>query len=521
MACASSDGKVSILSKSQAGEEWEWKVISAHSSGCNSVSWRPSSVPKSLLELDFNALEREPVPLGPKMIATGGCDNTVKLWKVVLEGGDDGNVCEKWELEATLSDHTDWVRDVCWRPNLGQVSHMLVSCSQDNTVLIWKLGSESKRWESIKLKPTPFADTLWRVSFSDYGHLLAVSCGDNSVTLWKENFEDGTWELVGNVDETVTETLKIEEPLAVAPPASVPIPEINFKTANVPKFGSDAGYMKPMSPMMLAPSISHNQISPGYNQIDQAYDDFQNAKAPTIHSMDQPIFQTNILAEPVISDNTTGYAYDSAGYFNDNTGYSSGNHVYSNDTDAIGVPVNAQYSSYAQNDDDEFNKDIGFVGSNANDYQTQEQEGYKNQEHLPQYDQSEYDASQYTYQYEQPGNYISYEQHQQATDQSYEQQSQNQESTYDQSQNQESAYKQPLYQETAYDQSKYQEASHYDQAQYHQQPQYDAYQQDGYAPYYPTETENSVEGDPSVQPAIDYTLQYEGYQSTRNDTVNF
>jgi protein transport protein SEC13 len=63
-------------------------------------------------------------------LASGGCDNTVKVWKYT--GGN-------WRLDCfpPLSKHTDWVRDVAWAPNLGLPKSTIASASQDGTVVIW------------------------------------------------------------------------------------------------------------------------------------------------------------------------------------------------------------------------------------------------------------------------------------------------------------------------------------------------------------------------------------------------
>ena len=103
----------------------------------------------------------------------------------------------EWNLEQTLSAHTDWVRDVAWAPK----KQLLASCSQDNQVLIWSPSSKAldSNWTPKPLSSTPFPETVWRVSWSvESGDLLAVSCGDNQVTLWTET-DDGTWECVSRV----------------------------------------------------------------------------------------------------------------------------------------------------------------------------------------------------------------------------------------------------------------------------------------------------------------------------------
>lgn len=549
LACASSDGKVSILS--QVCEDWQSQTISAHTTGCNSVSWAPSAIGSSLLALDFNALDKNPVPLGPKMIATGGCDNTVKLWKAVNAENDQ----EKWQLESTLNDHTDWVRDVCWRPNLGQAGHILVSCSQDNSVLIWKLDEKSKKWKSRPLKQQPFPDTLWRVSFSEYGHLLAVSCGDNTVTLWRECSEDGSWEHVGNVNENITETVKIDEPLAVAPPPSVPVPEINFTSTQIPKFVADNGYVKPMSPMMPRPAFHSNQVSAGYQQFNQAYDDYQHAQTPTIQTIETLSFNGASFAEAVIPDVPVDSAEYQQQYSYDQSGYGYEPAQYDVNDVITTEPV------------EEFNKDIGFVGSSAggqnqadshNQYQTETYDQYGTQpeqteiynqygtqpeetESFAQYggqtetynqygeqnDQYQYDTSaseyiqgqqayssgqeqQAEYNHEQPieqqyEGYTNYETQPEVQDQQYHNQ-------YTEASYAESTYENPA----TYGHNGYGES----QNNYHETPVTETTHQEGFPNYYEAEAAQPEAQSEQQQPTVDYTMQYEGYSTPASNQCN-
>lgn len=108
---------------------------------------------------------------------------------------DGGN----WILEADLSGHTDWVRDVTWAPNVGIPIHTIVSCSQDRTVLIWK-SADGVSWTKKALSKDPFPDTLWRVNFAPNGHILAVAGGDNHITLWREKLDE-EWECLSKMDQ--------------------------------------------------------------------------------------------------------------------------------------------------------------------------------------------------------------------------------------------------------------------------------------------------------------------------------
>lgn len=178
LACGSSDGNISVYT-SQADGSWDMtKIDQAHPVGVTSVSWAPPTAPGALVGLGTH----EPV----QKLASGGCDNTVKVWKLY-----NGN----WKMDCfpALQMHSDWVRDVAWAPNLGLPKSTLASASQDGTVVIWTVAKEGDQWEGKVLKD--FKTPVWRVSWSLTGNLLAVASGDNNITLWNEAV-DGAWQEV-------------------------------------------------------------------------------------------------------------------------------------------------------------------------------------------------------------------------------------------------------------------------------------------------------------------------------------
>ncbi|WFD42213.1 GTPase-activating protein S13 [Malassezia psittaci] len=189
LACASSDGKVSVLTFNSDGS-WSVDLVTAHPTGSNSVTWAPTVVSSA----DVN----EPVPL-VRRFATAGCDAVVKIW----EFSDEHS---RYVEVDQLIGHSDWVRDVAFAPNLGLARTYLASASQDRTVIIWTQDSPDTPWtktflqpRSDKDDPTKFSDTVWRVSWSVSGNVLAVSCGDGKVSLWKENLK-GAWECINDLD---------------------------------------------------------------------------------------------------------------------------------------------------------------------------------------------------------------------------------------------------------------------------------------------------------------------------------
>ncbi|KAG2002307.1 protein transporter SEC13 [Coprinopsis cinerea AmutBmut pab1-1] len=213
LACASSDGKLSVLTFKNDGQ-WDADIFNGHAIGCNAVSWAPAVVPGSLItpqqpQAAPGQAPQQPAATAPvvKRFASAGCDNLVKIWGYRED-------TQSWVEEETLEGHTDWVRDVAWAPNTGLPRSYIATASQDKTVLIWTKDSPSAPWVKTALDPssaltsptagTPspagkFPDVVWRVSWSLAGNLLAVSCGDGKVTLWKENLK-GNWECVSDMN---------------------------------------------------------------------------------------------------------------------------------------------------------------------------------------------------------------------------------------------------------------------------------------------------------------------------------
>ncbi|KAG1800800.1 WD40-repeat-containing domain protein [Suillus plorans] len=199
LACASSDGKLSVLTFKDDGQ-WGADIFNGHAIGCNSVSWAPATQPGSLIHPQQSGAQ----PSAPfKRFASAGCDNLVKIWGYRED-------TQSWVEEETLDGHTDWVRDVAWAPNIGLPRSYIATASQDKTVLIWTKDSLTSPWVKTALDPSTasgapsaatagkFPDVVWRVSWSLAGNILAVSCGDGKVTLWKENLR-GIWECVSDM----------------------------------------------------------------------------------------------------------------------------------------------------------------------------------------------------------------------------------------------------------------------------------------------------------------------------------
>lgn len=187
LASASSDGSVGVITN-HGGDRWVRKSIpNAHMYGVNAVSWCPATSPATLAS---GPAVSPSGGLSGQRIVSGGCDNLVKIWK--LESLDE------WVEEHKFSGHTDWVRDVTWRPNVGIPSNTIATCSEDKTVIIWQQEMEGQPWRQAA---TLTLDApVWRVSWSVTGSILAAACGDNSVQLYKET-ADNQWLPVTSFNE--------------------------------------------------------------------------------------------------------------------------------------------------------------------------------------------------------------------------------------------------------------------------------------------------------------------------------
>ncbi|TPP61740.1 Protein transport protein SEC13 [Fasciola gigantica] len=249
LACASSDGTISILSSTGSDSSWHAvRIQNAHTIGVNSISWAPA------INADFmlNPASLHAVSPLIKRIVSGGCDSIIKIWREDTSSG-----APEWIEETRLEGHSDWVRDVSWAPSLNIARQLIASCGQDGRVIVWQsisnaeannnLGPASSmpigpmggagqvttmasattgatggtvgaqpatthldpkdyaqcpgatNWRPVVLATYP--EVVWHVSWSLTGNILAVSGGDNKITLWKETLEGG-WIALSEVNRS-------------------------------------------------------------------------------------------------------------------------------------------------------------------------------------------------------------------------------------------------------------------------------------------------------------------------------
>lgn len=175
LACASSDGTVSILTYEDC--QWRRTAFPANTGGSQALSWAPVQ-------------KRDGVPQPGARLVTGGCDNAVCVWKCEAEVWSQ-------EFPPMPAGHTDWVRDVAWRPLEG--ASVVASGSWDKTVVIYSQEQEGQQWRQLCTLNLP--GKVESLSWCESGSILGVSCGESDVALFKEAY-DGRWEEVGKVNES-------------------------------------------------------------------------------------------------------------------------------------------------------------------------------------------------------------------------------------------------------------------------------------------------------------------------------
>ncbi|KAL0350959.1 UNVERIFIED_CONTAM: protein transport protein SEC13B [Sesamum radiatum] len=151
LASCSYDGKVIIWKEGNQNEWSQFQVFTDHKSSVNSIAWAPHELGFCLAcgSSDGNisvytarsdgGWETTKIDQAHPKLASGGCDNTVKVWKLYNDN---------WKMDCfpALQMHSDWVRDVAWAPNLGLPKSTIASASQDGTVVIWTVAKEGDQW---------------------------------------------------------------------------------------------------------------------------------------------------------------------------------------------------------------------------------------------------------------------------------------------------------------------------------------------------------------------------------------
>lgn len=151
---------------------------------------------------------------GESVLATGGADKEVKLWKFELTRG---NIPLKFKYVCGLPAHLKSVNVVRWSPN----GRILATGSDDGTVCLWRhVGtSHGRRWWDVRtakdlsrlfLRAGASAADIYDIAWApDSDHLVSGSI-NNTVHIWAAN--RGTL-LQTYVEEITLSRVKIQKPL--------------------------------------------------------------------------------------------------------------------------------------------------------------------------------------------------------------------------------------------------------------------------------------------------------------------
>jgi len=184
LACASSDGTVSVLSHSPQDQQWHRVSFQAHACGVQDLTWATATMQTSGQSTPASGSSAS------IRLATGGCDSAVKIWRFE-------NECWSQEQPPLPAAHTDWVRAVAWRPDDARV---LASGSWDKTVIICEQERDTEgSWRQVS--KLSLHDKVEGLSWSETGGVLAVSVGDGEVALYKET-SDRSYVEIAKVNET-------------------------------------------------------------------------------------------------------------------------------------------------------------------------------------------------------------------------------------------------------------------------------------------------------------------------------
>ena len=115
-----------------------------------------------------------------KCFLSSGFDQVIRVWKY-------DNLQQIYYLFYTLPKvQQSFIRDLICR------DHLLASCSDDRTVVIWKLDNSLR---FIKHAQLSFEHNIYRICWSLMGTVLAVSQDQNGVSLFREA-DNGEWKQI-------------------------------------------------------------------------------------------------------------------------------------------------------------------------------------------------------------------------------------------------------------------------------------------------------------------------------------
>lgn len=117
-------------------------LFGQHSEAVTGLSWGPSTEPALLnVETGSGKADMNSFSLPPKRLVSCGNDHQVHVWE--FRESDQAE-------QRAVGSHNDQVRDVAWCNNIGLLEDIVASCSNDNTVKIWKKSADPSKGKGVE-----------------------------------------------------------------------------------------------------------------------------------------------------------------------------------------------------------------------------------------------------------------------------------------------------------------------------------------------------------------------------------
>ena len=113
---------------------------------------------------------------GEGLVATGGRDGTVRLWRKQITDLAP-------TMEAALEGHLDWINDLAWIEDSSGSGGVLASCSSDSQIKIWNISNSQSVNASLKLTLSPHADYVRKLKWNRHLQQLVSGSYDGRIAL--------------------------------------------------------------------------------------------------------------------------------------------------------------------------------------------------------------------------------------------------------------------------------------------------------------------------------------------------
>lgn len=101
---------------------------------------------------------------------------------------------DEWICSETIKGHTSTVWDACFEPKEGSY---LISCSQDNSLILWKSTNldkmpeeEMKRFEKVFVLSNAHSRSIYSVDWSKISNKIASGGADDTIKIFEAPMKD-------------------------------------------------------------------------------------------------------------------------------------------------------------------------------------------------------------------------------------------------------------------------------------------------------------------------------------------